>query len=111
MRTVRVSDLQKKTVQAALTWEGERIEFSFYPARFTAGLLVDLVSDAAVEPDAVLADVLASWNLVDDDGAVLPITAEVLRGLGNALLWALLRTIRRWVMPDESESNRPGYTA
>ena len=69
------------------------------------------MSDAAVEPDAALAEVLASWNLVDDHGAALPITAEVLRGLGNALLWALLRTIRRWVMPDESESNRPGYTA
>ena len=112
MATVRLSALQEKTGSAAFMWEGERIEFAFYQDEFTAAFL----SDVGTRDEDYLAEwlaekALAGWNLVDGNDKPLPINVEMTRALPASLIRTFLETMRRWQMPTESESRRPGCTA
>ena len=90
---------------------GATLDISYYPAKITSQMLLDVTAmqqvasnptpeqvQASIEtPARLLLSLLASWELVETDAdgvdQPVPLTMERLLGLGLSTVWAILNTI------------------
>jgi hypothetical protein len=89
----------------------EVLKIQFYPNGFTPRLEAELVSlqENSVASSQtfcnMLADnLLASWDLMGDDGQPIKITSENLMGLPTPLLLAIIEEIMQALRPGETNS-------
>lgn len=68
---------------------GGDLIIGYYPAAIRGAVLTRLRR----EPTAFLAEVLAHWDLLQDDGTPVPIRADTLKALPWVLLWPLWHAI------------------
>lgn len=111
------SNMRDKVRTIRVTWEDETLDVGIRPGRFTAELMDRITQatrvaeraetegdDAAAEQATATvaqatAEVIAWWDVLDDDGARLPVTAEVLNTLPLSFV--------RHVVQQVGESARP----
>jgi len=68
------------------------LRVTYRPGRITLALALRLQEGAADIP-ASLAELIAGWDLLGEDGQPLPVTAETIRALPLTLIQAILKTI------------------
>ena len=98
---MRLSDIQNRTATVTIEWFDETAEVTGYPGRIT-GDLMDALTNADTVADAEqagvyseLTSVIQSWDIVDDHGQQLEVTAENAKLLPVSLLGDMLEAIQQ----------------
>lgn len=94
---IRLKDLQQQTRPLSVTYEDQQLALHYYPHRLTSSFYENLEEIPEKElhrrVDHQLAHLLADWDLLDEAGALLPPSAEVLRELSLGVKAAVLEAI------------------
>lgn len=115
----RLSDLLAERANASIDIGGSKLAFVFYVMlreRFSDDEWTALVASTGREYlKTLLPRALLSWDLVDDDGHAVPVTADAIEqhGVPDALLFAIERRIfasdlSGKVPPPRISNNSPG---
>jgi len=99
--------ISKEVKDCELDVEGEVVHIAYRPKAVTSGLFIEWMgwkdlSMAARESwtVAMIVALVASWDILDDAGAPLPITAENVKALPTAVNDALLGAIMADMFPN-----------
>jgi len=100
---VRLSKMKGREATATLEWDGEEIDFAYYPNAFTMEV-AEKTNEAAERADlsvvaAMLEPIIAWWDVMDDDDQRLPATASVMATFPLTFLTSLMEKV--------GESQRP----
>jgi len=95
---IRLADLRKETRSITFEFLGETVHVAYSPGAFTP----ELEAEAnAAEPGHQLgalakmfARILASWDVMDDDGQPLPITLDTLMVMPAKFLGAIMKALQ-----------------
>ena len=104
---VRLSTMKGREKNATLDWDGEAIDFAYYPNAFT--MEVAEKTTLAAEANnlsvvaAMLEPIIAWWDVMDDDDVRLPPTAEVMRTFPLTFLTALMEKVGESQNPPASK--------
>jgi hypothetical protein len=115
---MKLTDLQNVAVPLAITYRDFQIELTYFPEKYFSDEVQDQLAAMADEAAAdapteqkpgtkqraaeqrrnkadseLLVKLIASWNIADDGGQVLPITADALLKLGFVLRKVIAREI------------------
>jgi hypothetical protein len=113
-----VSHLKRpKLIQASVEVEGETVSVTFDRNRVTLAWAAEVKkAREAWDPDALArtsADVIADWDITNDDGTPFPPTPENLASLPTTVMGRLSDAIAEAATPSESEgkdSSQPPET-
>jgi hypothetical protein len=117
---VKVSTLAKVVEDAQMRvgpGEEDVVNIRYRPGALTLGALKRLESAAAskdFKPDVfedLLTPILVSWDLLQDDGTPLPITAEGLDQLPLEFIGELISTLNTATKPDKDEGKASDVTS
>lgn len=110
---VKLGDLSAKTRTVTVSYEGETVAVDYLPGRVT--MAVQARMDAAQSMSAgtanqeltsVLTEILAGWDILDEDGERLPVTADLVRQLPVTFLAALTMAIFEDLRPNAPTGRR-----
>jgi hypothetical protein len=107
MAGILLSKIKLHVRQAQVMYEGDALDFGYYPGEFTpelAGAVDTAVSTAQVDVIAVLMEpLMAWWDILNDDESRMPTDAETINRMPIALLVEILRKIGESMRPPESK--------
>lgn len=95
---LKLSQIGMAERQTSLTYDGEKVGITYRPGKFTPRVEARLneaqaESQVSQEVARVLADVLASWDVIDDDGKTLKPTVDLLMEMPLDFLTALATAV------------------
>jgi hypothetical protein len=104
---IRLAELTKATRTVVQTFEGteDTLSITYRPSAWTPAVMNEHLSavSSGNTPEALvldLATLLVSWDLLDDKGKPIPITAESLRRVSLEVLNVVLGAINADMLPD-----------
>jgi len=111
---IRITDLYQDLKETTVEYAGQSMQVGFRPSGYTPA--VESAFHAAMDremPSNAVADLLdgllVSWELLDENEEVIPITHETLVKLGSMFLFAMAEAITREMQEDkESQKKSPG---
>ena len=98
---IRISELRKETRQVDIEWDGETVKVEYRPGAVTAQMQMAAASMANIgnDPQRVveslgdyvqaMARLIATWDILDDDGQPLPVTPELVEALPLPFVYAV----------------------
>ena len=109
---IKLSTIVNKTRETVVKFAGEEIKIEYRMYVVTPAMLKELEQQAAQESVMQQVETIVKWwDLVDDEGAEIPIKVEAMRGLPMDFLSETLLTIvhdqRGW-SKDEKKSSGDG---
>lgn len=105
---MRLSDLRKKTRKVVLEVAGERAEVEYRTHAVTVGFLAELKDLNGIDSVArQVEQVVARWELLDEDGTEIPATREAIaeKGIPIEFLTAVLNAITGDIGQGAEEKN------
>jgi hypothetical protein len=114
---LKMKDLRERITTTTVTWGEDTVEVGYFPAALTperidaiakaAGDLKGTDGTEALDASvAMFADMLggmvAWWDVLDDDGERLPVTADTIRILPMPFTMAVLDQVQGALMPEGS---------
>ena len=107
---IRLSDLAAKTRTVTVDFEGTPIEVTYLPGRMTMATQQRLQKSTELpagkanrELATILAELVAGWDVTDDNGAPLPVTEELVRQLPLRFVTALTTELFEDINPNEGK--------
>lgn len=102
-----LSKVQAKEGTTTVLWEDETVDVGYHPAAVTPAML-EQVQEAAKSTNLdviglMMEPMLAWWDVLDDDGQRLPVTAEVIREIPLAFTMAVLKQVQTAMQPPDAE--------
>src|SRR5437588_10432285 len=97
--TLTVSQLAANEANLALVFEDDTLNITYFPNKLTTKT-VTLLDNGLDGMNAALAEILKTWDLLNDDGSVYPIDADSLAALGIGLLLAVAKGIVNDIRPN-----------
>lgn len=111
--TVKFSELAKGVRSVVAEWEGESVKVQYRPgansAAFAIALQEAMEGSASGGTRAIvdsLANMMIGWDVVDDDGKPMPISADDLLAYPVGFLSAILNAIAEDQAPNGRKSGR-----
>jgi hypothetical protein len=110
---IKLHELAAKTRALEIPYAGDKVVFAYYPARFTPQVAFK-ASDMANAPIPVvalaelLAEVIAEWDILGENGKPLPVTQEWINQMPSDLLEAIIVAVGEDMRPkglNGSDSN------
>lgn len=77
----------------------DSINLVYFPNKITTNAIKQL-DEGMDSINGVLADAIKSWDVLDDDGSMFPITPENLAKLGTAIVWQIRMEIVKSLRPN-----------
>lgn len=107
-RGIKLSELKAREKAAQVTYDGEVVDFGYFPNQFTMELSEEIAEAAeASEMKAVtdlLEPVISWWDVLDDKGQRIPATAAAMKSFPVPFLMAIMGAIQDAQLPPESEA-------
>lgn len=96
-----LAKLQGNLANCSFDYEGETVHIKYRPNVYTPAFLLNLIrlQDTTMSAETLTAmvdlvkQVVAEWDVLDEDGAVWPLTEVNLQSLPLEFLAAMLRTV------------------
>lgn len=102
-----LSKVQDKTTTTTVLWDGETVDVGYRPGMVTAALLEQVQAAAARDDMGVIgvlfSKMLAWWDVLDDDGERIPVTAEAVSQVPLDFAMAVLKAVQGTMRPPESK--------
>lgn len=103
---IKLSKIGAKTRKTTATYDGDEVALTYRPGAFTPRVearLSEAQEEGRVSQEvaAVLADVLVSWDVLDEDGKPLKPTAELLMDFPIDFLVGVTEAIGEDMRPKE----------
>lgn len=98
---LKLSDALGKDVPLAIAFPGGTANIKFNPGKITKGFLSQLDEIEEIE---FFGPVITEWDMVDDDGVVIPFTAEALEVVPIPIRRHILMSILRYTVPNPNAS-------
>jgi len=100
---------REETGTFVIEWMGERVTFVYRPALVNPARIDEVQEAQAVNPDMsqgetwlLLLSPLVSWDIEDEGGNPVPVSAEILEQLPTPFLEAILAGMRSAVRPTQT---------
>ena len=110
---MRLSDVKNRTATVTVEWFGETAQVTGYPGRIT-GEFIDRLTQAEQTGDEDEAErsgvydgvceVIAEWEVDDDDGSRLTVTPDAAKKLPISLLVEMVQSIQEAVRAEGKRS-------
>jgi hypothetical protein len=97
--TLTVSQLAANEANLALTIAGDTLNLVYFPNRVSTKSLTQL-DNGLDGMNATLAEIIKSWDLLQDDGSMYPLDADSLAALGINLLLQVAKGIVGDIRPN-----------
>lgn len=104
---ISINRTKEQTRTITVEYAGETAGITYYPHKITKSLIretAEMEGDGADRLAGQLVKLVASWEVLDDDGAPLPVTVEVMDGFPIDFLVAIMRAINEAAIPGEAPS-------
>lgn len=96
---ITASHMSTNTASTSIIYEGESVNIVFYPNKVNNKAIKQL--DGDIEGfDATLAELIKSWDVLEDDGSMFPPHPERLAGLSFPFRVAVARAIMKAMRPE-----------
>lgn len=101
---VKLTDMRSKTKTTTIQWDGEEVEFCYFPNHLTPELEEAMESDDSDFVAEMMAPSIDWWDVLDDDGTRIPTDAATMKKVPSAFLMAMWRKITEEQNPPEGSS-------
>lgn len=109
---VKLSDISAKCKPIRIMFDGDDLNIEYYPNKITEETFVQLNALAAMKEDNIsesfmaynttLVGLMKSWDMIDDNEAVLPLTAEQMIKVGIVVRGEILTAIMSDIRPNQT---------
>ncbi|SRR5712692_1958163 len=100
---ITASQMALNVAETTVTYQGEDVKVVFYPDRITSKAIAQL--DGSVgDFDATLADLIQSWDVLEDDGSMFPLEPARLATLSFPFRVQVARAVMRAIRPEALEA-------
>lgn len=103
---INLDRTKERTAAVTVEYAGESAVITYYPHKITKSLIREISEsdgDGVDKLSLQLERLVAGWEVVDDSGAPLPVTAEVMAEFPLDFLTAIMRAINEAAIPGETK--------
>lgn len=96
---IKASNMATNTANATVEYNNETVSITFYPDKFNNRIITQM--DGNVEGfDKALCELIKTWDVLEDDGSMYPLTPEKLAELSFPFRVQVAKSIANIIRPN-----------
>ncbi len=113
---VKLSDISAKCKSIQVMFDDDALNIEYYPNKITeetfeqlnalSKMKEDTISESFMFYNTTLVGLMKSWDMLDDDGSILPLTAEQMIKVGIVARGKILESIMEDIRPNQTAQVR-----
>ena len=111
---IKLADLTRETKAATFDYDGETCTVEYRPAAFTAKMQISVMGMSLLGKEGgddaekarhiletlgdyteALTQLIAAWDILDDEGKALPVTVEIMQALPLQFVYAMFNAVMK----------------
>lgn len=98
---ITIKKMAENTATISMNWGEDTVNVDYFPSQVTEETIAELDQEGFETLNKVLARMVKSWDVLDEDGSMFPIDVEHLATLPLKFRLTLARAIIRDIRPNE----------